>query len=53
MGRVVLVGDAAHGMPPFAAQGANQGLEDAVVIATLIIKIIAEQGLDNPEIISK
>jgi len=38
-GRVVLVGDAAHGMPPFMAQGANQGLEDALVVATLIAKI--------------
>ncbi|MBD2343774.1 FAD-dependent oxidoreductase [Anabaena subtropica] len=38
-GRVVLVGDAAHGMPPFMAQGANQGLEDALIVATLIAKI--------------
>ncbi|VXD25013.1 Monooxygenase, FAD-binding [Planktothrix serta PCC 8927] len=35
-GRVVLVGDAIHGMPPFAAQGVNQGFEDALVIVTLL-----------------
>ena len=38
-GRLVLVGDAAHGMPPFAAQGANQGFEDAALISTLISNI--------------
>lgn len=35
-GRIVLVGDAAHGMPPFMAQGTNQGFEDALAIATLM-----------------
>ena len=50
-GRVVLVGDAAHGMPPFAAQGANQGFEDAAVISTLITKIIGNKALDDEKMI--
>jgi salicylate hydroxylase len=32
-GRVALLGDAAHAMLPFFAQGAAQALEDAVVLA--------------------
>lgn len=50
-GRVVLVGDAAHGMPPFIAQGANQGLEDAFAIATLIAKLRFGQDWDNTQAI--
>ncbi len=32
-GRVVLLGDACHAMPPFQAQGAAMAIEDAVVLA--------------------
>jgi salicylate hydroxylase len=35
-GRTTLVGDAAHPMLPFLAQGANQAVEDAVVLANLL-----------------
>ncbi len=36
-GRVVLVGDAAHACPPTLAQGAAMSLEDAAVLAELLI----------------
>lgn len=36
-GRVVIVGDAAHSCPPTIAQGAAQGLEDAVVLTELLV----------------
>ncbi|MBR8832967.1 MAG: FAD-dependent monooxygenase [Stigonema ocellatum SAG 48.90 = DSM 106950] len=52
-GRVVLVGDAAHGMPPFMAQGANQGFEDALLIATLIANIAQENNWDDMQAIAK
>jgi 2-polyprenyl-6-methoxyphenol hydroxylase-like FAD-dependent oxidoreductase len=52
LGRVVLVGDAAHGMPPFMAQGANQGLEDALAVVTLIAKIAAENNWNNRQAIA-
>ncbi|MBP5975573.1 FAD-dependent monooxygenase [Brasilonema sp. CT11] len=51
--RVVLVGDAAHGMPPFMAQGANQGFEDALAIATLIANIKDKHDWDNTQAISE
>ncbi|MEV4807755.1 FAD-dependent monooxygenase [Nonomuraea sp. NPDC049421] len=32
-GRITVIGDAAHPMLPFRAQGANQAIEDAIVLA--------------------
>lgn len=52
-GRVVLVGDSAHGMPPFAAQGVNQGLEDALTITELINKLAVSDKLNDIEAIQK
>lgn len=52
-GRVVLVGDAAHGMPPFIAQGANQGLEDALTVVTLIANIRDKHHWDDMQAIGK
>lgn len=36
-GRVVLIGDAAHANPPSMAQGAAQAMEDALVLAELLV----------------
>ena len=52
-GSIVLVGDAAHGMPPFAAQGTNQGFEDAAIISRIIAKIVKNKQLDNPPILAE
>ncbi|QFZ19037.1 FAD-dependent monooxygenase [Saccharothrix syringae] len=43
-GRVVLVGDAAHACPPTLAQGGAQALEDAAVLAGLLL---AADALDD------
>ncbi|MCD0448638.1 FAD-dependent monooxygenase [Actinocorallia sp. API 0066] len=39
-GRVAIIGDAAHPMLPFQAQGANQAIEDAAVLA----RCLADEG---------
>ena len=43
-GRVTLIGDAAHPMTPFRAQGANQALSDAVLLADALVEGIAAHG---------
>jgi 2-polyprenyl-6-methoxyphenol hydroxylase-like FAD-dependent oxidoreductase len=43
-GRVVLIGDAAHTCPPTLAQGAAMALEDAAVLAEILVR---EPSLDE------
>jgi salicylate hydroxylase len=47
-GAVALLGDAAHAMLPFAAQGAAMSIEDAAVLA----KCVAERRNDGPAALS-
>ena len=44
VGRVLMMGDAAHAIPPTAGQGANQAFEDAFTLAYLVQKL--SPGLD-------
>ncbi|GAA2113470.1 FAD-dependent monooxygenase [Streptomyces synnematoformans] len=46
-GRVAVIGDAAHPMLPFQAQGANQAIEDAVVLARCLAGAGADAGRDR------
>lgn len=39
-GRVILIGDAAHSMPPHQGAGASQALEDAFVLAEVLEEVI-------------
>ncbi|KAI9162714.1 FAD-dependent monooxygenase OpS4 [Paramyrothecium foliicola] len=45
-GKFSLIGDAAHGMPPFLAQGAAQAFEDAAVLGAIFA-----QTLDKTQIL--
>ncbi len=45
-GRVVLVGDAAHGATPHCGQGAAQAIEDAIVLAEELAKASVPEALE-------
>lgn len=45
--RVIILGDAAHAIPPTAGQGASQGFEDAFTLATLLSHISPKVLLDE------
>ncbi|KAH6649206.1 kynurenine 3-monooxygenase [Chaetomium tenue] len=45
-GRVILVGDAAHAIPPTVGQGANQAVEDVCALAALLARLSPEVPLD-------
>ncbi|PBB18316.1 FAD-dependent monooxygenase [Mesorhizobium sp. WSM4313] len=46
---IALIGDAAHAMTPFAAQGAAMGIEDAAMLANLVFPDDPKQGLTTWE----
>ena len=43
-GRVLLAGDAAHVMPPYAAAGANTGIQDAANLAWKLAAVLSGTG---------
>ncbi|KAK7746795.1 hypothetical protein SLS53_001983 [Cytospora paraplurivora] len=44
---IILVGDAAHAIPPTVGQGANQAIEDVYTLALLLSKLSPEVPLDK------
>lgn len=45
--RVIIVGDAAHAIPPTAGQGVNQAFEDVNMLAILLSKLSSNIALPN------
>ena len=46
-GRIVMVGDAAHAIPPTIGQGMNQGMEDGYILALVLSNISTEISLSE------
>ncbi|KAF2705745.1 FAD/NAD(P)-binding domain-containing protein [Pleomassaria siparia CBS 279.74] len=45
--RVIMLGDAAHAIPPTAGQGGSQGFEDAFTLAALLPRLTSKLPLDK------
>jgi salicylate hydroxylase len=52
LGRVALVGDAAHPMRPYLAQGAGMAIEDAAELGRLL-PLAADPAFDVPELLQR
>jgi 2-polyprenyl-6-methoxyphenol hydroxylase-like FAD-dependent oxidoreductase len=45
--RIVILGDAAHAIPPTAGQGVNQAFEDVYTLALLLSKLSSKISIEN------
>jgi salicylate hydroxylase len=48
-GRAVLMGDSAHASLPFQANGAAQGLEDALILSEVLVRLAKIPASDDPD----
>src|SRR6202008_2510327 len=52
--RIVLVGEAAHVVPPIGAQGLNLGIRDAAIVAEIVANAHAHgEDLGSPEVLTR
>jgi len=49
-GRIIIIGDAAHAMPPDAGQGVSCAVEDAVVVALLLKHHLSQHPVEGAEL---
>ena len=51
--RVIILGDAAHAIPPTAGQGINQAFEDVYTFAGVMSKIKNDSSIDTPKVLKR